>query len=124
MKVIINRCFGGFGLSHEAVLEYAKRKGIQLYFEKSLCDSYNYYTVPVEEYKKIKDVRQGNEKYFSMYNLSRTDPILVQVVEDMGEGANGSCSSLSVVEIPDGISYEIDDYDGQESIHETHRSWS
>jgi len=28
-----------------------------------------------------------------------------------------------VVDIPDDIEYEIDDYDGIESVHEAHRSW-
>ncbi len=31
MKVVINRCFGGFGLSHEGILKYAEIKGITLY---------------------------------------------------------------------------------------------
>lgn len=28
------------------------------------------------------------------------------------------------VEIPDGIEWELDEYDGLESVHECHRSWS
>jgi len=31
MKVAINRCFGGFGLSHEAVLRYCEIKGMTVY---------------------------------------------------------------------------------------------
>lgn len=31
MKVAINACFGGFGLSHEAEMHYVKLKGITLY---------------------------------------------------------------------------------------------
>ena len=30
MKVVINRCFGGFGLSDEAIELYAEKKGIKL----------------------------------------------------------------------------------------------
>ena len=41
----------------------------------------------------------------------------------MKEKANGSCSSLTIIEIPDDIQYTIDEYDGMESVHEDHRSW-
>ena len=50
--------------------------------------------------------------------------MLVDVVERLGKKANGESAELKVVEIPDGVEYEIDEYDGVESIHEKHRSWS
>ena len=37
--------------------------------------------------------------------------------------ASGELSKLSIVEVPDDIQWEIDDYDGMESVHELHRSW-
>ncbi len=37
------------------------------------------------------------------WKISRDDPILVQVVEELGETANGSCAELEVTEIPDGV---------------------
>ena len=43
--------------------------------------------------------------------------------EELGAEANGDHASLVVVEIPDNVKYEIDEYNGQESIHEVHRSW-
>lgn len=74
-----------------------------------------------------------NEKYAKFdlptgRKLERHDPLLVQVVEELGpdkhrEGASGRCAQLHIVEIPDGVQYEIDEYDGMESIHEIHRSW-
>ena len=33
-------------------------------------------------------------------------------------------NNLEIVEIPDGIAYEIEEYDGQEWIAEKHRRWS
>lgn len=53
----------------------------------------------------------------------RSNPLLVQTVEELGTEANGRFANLVVVEIPDGIEYEFDDYDGFETIHEKHRSW-
>lgn len=35
-----------------------------------------------------------------------------------------SCSSPVIVEIPDGIKWCIEDYDGMETVEEEHRSWS
>ena len=34
MKVVINRCYGGFGLSHEAVMRYFEIKGVTVYPEQ------------------------------------------------------------------------------------------
>lgn len=53
----------------------------------------------------------------------RADPHLVSVVEELGEAANGAHAKLKVVEIPDGVAWEIEDYGGKESVHEKHRSW-
>jgi len=54
----------------------------------------------------------------------RTDLDLIKVISEMGAAANGTFSELAVVEIPDGIAWEIDDYDGMETVREQHRSWS
>ncbi|MFA5423959.1 MAG: hypothetical protein WC374_08895 [Phycisphaerae bacterium] len=133
MKIVINVCFGGFGLSDEGILKYAEIKGIKLYPEKAKLSlgSDNYYTVPVCEYWELrkKDIANGNYElsnaaYFSHYHIDRDDPALIETVEQLGNKANGLCASLKIVEIPDGIEWEIDEYDGNETIHEKHKSWS
>ena len=53
----------------------------------------------------------------------RADPKLVECVERLGDAASGRYAHLKVVEIPDGIEYEISNYDGIETIHEKHRVW-
>lgn len=58
------------------------------------------------------------------FENDRKNPKLADVVEQLKEKADGFCANLKVVKIPDGVEYEIDDYDGMESIHEVHRSWS
>lgn len=58
------------------------------------------------------------EKCSYRYELERHNPVLVSLVEKMGEGANGMCANLDVVEIPDGLDYDIEEYDGYESTRE------
>jgi hypothetical protein len=59
-----------------------------------------------------------------MHDLMRNGPFLVQVVEELGKEANNEWVSLKVVEIPDGVKWEIVHRDGEgESVEERHRSW-
>ena len=55
--------------------------------------------------------------------MKRDDPDLINVVEKLGESANGDFANLEIVEIPDDVEWEIDEYDGMESVDEVHRSW-
>jgi hypothetical protein len=129
MKIVINKCYGGFGLSEEAFELYLKKKNIK-WVEK---EGSSYYTIPINQYKELSekcwkehhDYRDINSKgyFLSDYNIKRDDKILIEVVEELGEKANGNSSELKIVEIPDGIDWEIDEYDGMESIEEKHRSW-
>ena len=63
------------------------------------------------------------ESYFSERDIPRNDTDLVEVVESLKDKANGSCAILSIVKIPDGIEWEISEYDGLETVEEKHRSW-
>ena len=126
MEIVINKCYGGFGLSEKAVMRYAEIKGIKIYpFHDDFIT--HYYTVPVDgvalkgDYLPSPDV--PNETYFSTSSIERDDSVLVQVVKELGKAASGEYSELSVVEIPDGVEYEITDYDGYEHIAEKHRTW-
>jgi hypothetical protein len=114
MKVVINRCFGGFGLSHEAILKYAALSGLNLIAvdNKSNILPYNYYVGSVDE-----------EHFWSEYDIKREDPNLVKLVEQMGESINTRFSDLAVVEIPDDVKWHICEYDGWEHVAEDHRTW-
>jgi hypothetical protein len=57
-------------------------------------------------------------------NDRRTDEELVRVVEKLGDKASGRLAKLKVVQVPDDVEWEIDDYDGYESVEEKHRSWN
>jgi len=56
-------------------------------------------------------------------DIARDSLALVQVVEELGAAANGSCADLKVVEVPDDVSWEIEEYDGLEWVTEIHRTW-
>lgn len=108
MKIVINRDFGGFGLSEEAHAFIAKRKGWT-----HACSDYDmdYW------YNEL-----GIEVYDSQ--LSREDPDLIAAVETLGKDANGRYADLKIVTIPDNTNYDIEEYDGLEHIAERHRTWS
>ena len=114
-KVVINTCFGGFGLSHEAIIRYAQIKGFPLIVKKT--DSS---LVPYQYYKEVEQP----DNYFSDYEILRDDPALVKTVEELGREANGWAAELKVVEIPDGVNFQIEEYDGNEWVAEVHRTWS
>lgn len=140
MKVVINKCYGGFGLSHEAVMRYFEIKGITVYPEqgKTLWKFWTYWTVKPEDrieskegedfYKLPIEERAAYNKAHSeqtIYerDIERNDPAVVQAVEELGDKANGDHAELVVVNIPDGIEYSIEEYDGMEHVAEAHRTW-
>lgn len=135
MKVVINDCYGGFELSPLAVMEYLKRKGKECYFYSGgLAGKYKRIDIVSAENDftfstSTKDVGANADwedikpYYFYHGNIERTDEDLIAVVENLGEKVNGSCARLSIVEIPDGIEWEISEYDGIETVEEKHRKW-
>lgn len=61
----------------------------------------------------------------SVRRLDRNDPALIQVVEELGEKANGSCAELKIATVPTGALYRIDEYDGAETVMTIHDyDWS
>jgi hypothetical protein len=50
------------------------------------------------------------------YDLERTDPLLVEVLEELGDKANTRFSNLWIEEVPQGTKYRIDEYDGFENV--------
>lgn len=70
---------------------------------------------------RYNELANTNVDYY--YDIERNDPFLVQTIEELGEQANDVYSDLKIVDIPDGISWYIQECGGMESIHETHRIW-
>jgi hypothetical protein len=148
-RVVLNDCFGGFGLSHAAVMKLAQRKGWTLYphaddisvkyfgplegNEDGYGGIIHYYTVPPEQYHECSEKWRAEDGdygrinstdwYFSCRDLERDDPDLVAVVDDLGDAASGAHAELKLVEIPADVEWEISEYDGLEHIAEKHRTW-
>ena len=122
MKIVTNRCHGGFGLSDKAIRRYAEIHEWQLYPEISTDGRYiTYWTVPPSDEARTSE--HVIEVILRDYNIPRHDPALIQVVEEFGIEANGRCAELEITIIPDGIEYQIGEYDGLEWVAEKHRIW-
>lgn len=111
MKIVINRCYGGFGLSQKAMERYAELKGFKL-----ITEDKEYYSMHYAD--SISD-----DNMISDYNMKRNDPDLVQVVEELGDDASDRHAALAIAEIPEDVSWEIEEYDGLEWVAESHRTW-
>jgi hypothetical protein len=88
-----------------------------------------YMAISNKDWHKMTDAekkehnRKWDEISLTARPEDRTDKLLIQVIEELGDKANGSCAELKIIEIPDDVNWQIDDYDGLESVHEVHRSW-
>lgn len=74
----------------------------------------------------IEENKIWNQIYLDlrMFSEDRTNPLLLQIVEELGDKADGSCASLKIIDIPDDMEYEIEEYDGKEWVSEIHNRWS
>lgn len=56
--------------------------------------------------------------------FSRDDEELIRAIEKVGVvESSGKFAELKIIEIPDDVEWEIDDYDGIEHVAEVHRTW-
>ena len=72
--------------------------------------------------KQMYQKRSGQRKCLETY-LKRDDPILVDIVIELGEKANGEFSSLKVIKIPSGHSWSVKNFEGIETVDETYATW-
>lgn len=100
MEIIINKQFGGYRWSHEASVAL----GMEEKFEgEDLWKDFNFGT---------RD------------ESLRTRPDAIALLKEWGsDRCSGQYAKLAVIEIPDGVEYVIDEYDGMETVHELSRKW-
>lgn len=141
MKIVINKCYGGFGISNEALHELIKLNASciesQKFTEYSNSTSdpdwelkedgiwyHRFSAIAIN--KSIIDV--NNILLSTVYFLKRDDsirsnPDLINIIEKLGKNAGGQFSKLKIVEIPDKVNWEIDEYDGMETVREISGRW-
>ncbi len=139
MQIVINNSFGGFGLSYEGVMKYAELTGIKIYaFVDGRNDAGNLdFHAPKVSYngtedvlvihyskKPLKDGEYEKDSYFSERDIERTDLALIETVKLLKKKANGRCASLKIIEIPDDVEWQVEEYDGLEHITEKHQTWN
>ena len=95
MKVVINGRYGGFGLSDIGHYELGRRLGLT--------------------------TEQSNMVYAD--DIKRTNPDLVEMIEENADLYSGDHARLHVVDVPDDVQWHIHDYDGSEHVAENHRTW-
>ena len=84
-KAVFNYCYGGFSISEEAAELLSLKKGK---------------TVSTHCFE----------------DMGRDDSDLIALIEERGsEFVSGDCASLSIVKIPEGLSFSWDEYDGMET---------
>ena len=98
MKIVINADHGGFRLSDEAMTRYLKAKNISL------------------------DADPHRGRLYD-WEIPRDDLDLIAIVEEMGRDASSVYASLKIVDIPDDVEWQIEEYDGLEWVAEKHRTW-
>ena len=122
-KIVINDCYGGFGLSHEAVMRYLELTGQDVWPEEN--DNFSrlvgptYWLVPPDSPRVVSQPDNWHEmslqqraahnaayaaQVFTPREIARDDPYLVQVVEELGgKVAAGTHAMLKVITIPQDV---------------------
>lgn len=142
MELVLNKCYGGYGLSHAAKMKFLAKKGIAVFpympvesddiFEKTLKRISEkevisedgawrrciyYFQIDPCKNEFVNDEYCMDYKDFDFDSVERFDKDLVETVKELGDKSGDKFAYLKVVEIPDGASFEISDYDGIETAH-------
>ena len=111
-RIVINTQYGGFGLSREGVLMYLDLAGIP----------YELRPQPDRDTQNREGPRIVAEGFYER-DIPRDDPALVATVRRLGREADGHYATLKIVEVPAGVRWSIEEYDGKEWVAEVHRIW-
>ena len=138
MQIVINKCYGGFGISKDAMYQLIIRgsEAIQTssidewaeddreYFIRELTEDIDgsYYHRPHSS--TLVDLENEVVYYLDRDDPGvRTDRILLEIIKESAEACNTTHSDLKVVTIPDDVEWEIEEHAGIEWVSEVHRTW-
>lgn len=120
MKVAYNACYGGFSLSDKAYKRLIEL-GIPLDPPNEDTKELAIFTWKDDPFKGLMG------KYYDNFDRSsneyRSHPLIIQVIEELGDEASGMCANLKIEDVPDDVKWHIHEYDGFEHIAENHRTW-
>jgi len=116
MEIILNKCFGGYGISAEAIKLCRDAGATWAQWPNSF--------LPGEKYEEGSDeICDRPYVPYEARDSSRTCPILIKLVKDGTTSVNDRYAKLEVVDIPEGVAYEISEYDGIESVEAPRQIW-
>jgi hypothetical protein len=123
MKVVVNKCYGGFSLSNAAV-----ERCVELGMKMTALDENGFAVDKEADFYVMRGSLVKSQKYAALSsdrNEFRANPAVVQTVEELGDKANGVFAKLKVIDIPfySMLGWHVDEYDGMEKIVENHSSW-
>jgi len=127
-RVVYNSCFGGFGFHEKAVRWVREHKD-------SLTDEYGKEdveeiansTLSGERYPDGSGPKAEHHTYINGLNLTRDNRLLADIVSRETEytgPVDGSHANLRVAEVPNGVDWRINEYDGNETVEEQTQTFS
>lgn len=91
----------------------------------SISDDSRWHTMTMEE--RVAHNARYSAHALDSLEIARDDPRLIQIIEELGSGhrtgASGFCAHLRIIEIPDDVEWEIEEYDGNEHVAQKHETW-
>jgi hypothetical protein len=122
MKVILNRKYGGFGLSQKA-LERLKKQGWTV---TNFKEDHTPIDRRADLLLKPKGTTYGHVSEEILYvnwwkhqensNEFRTRPDLIALIEKLGHDANGKHANLQIEQVDNDYYWEVKSFDGMEKI--------
>jgi hypothetical protein len=113
-EIVINISHGGFGLSQDAQIAYLERSQIA------------YTLVPRDDRhstERYGPIIMVNGNHWYDHTIPRDDPVLVELVRELGSACYGEHARLKIIKIPANVAWQIEEYDGKEWVAEQHRIW-
>ena len=109
--------YGGDGKHAEKAKEWEEK------YKKDLKEFEEYLKDPKTDF--CLTVFSPDKEYVLSYSdIERNNPLLIKCIKTLKKDVNGSFADIKIVTIPDGTDWEIDNYDGMESVEEKHNSWN
>lgn len=125
-QIVINKCFGGWRLSDKAIEWLIKNRGWKVTDYSDDGRGYKDETAQIVRNPEHYKHPTFSPKYYLVKDRDdelRTNKDVIAVIKTLKNDANSRYSKLTIIKIPKNVKWEIDEYDGLESIHEVHRSW-